>query len=147
MKRVALTFVDYDAETSTTSVRVTNAADDSLATQLGNAIAAVSTGLLTKRTLSDITQIGTPADVPNDPQVQRESKWLVRAWDTVNFKPVNFEIPCADLDQLEERSNRLDIYTPEEAGETLKDAIESYVLSSDGNAIAVLEIVHVGRNN
>ena len=82
---------------------------------------------------------------PTDQFAQRETKWRVDYTDTVSGKPYWFTIGTADLSLLSatDRGKADPLNADVQAFVT---AAEAYVLSPEGNAINVEQIVHVGRN-
>jgi len=146
MSKVAIPFVDYSDEGSTVRVWVDAAIGDAAISALFNAVVGVTIGNAQKSVL----EISTDKDAgtlgpSSNPFAQRETKWLVRATDTVTGKRVTFTIPCADLAQLTAGTDFMDTGTGT-PGETLVTSIEANVKSEFGNAITVNSIEHVGRN-
>lgn len=87
------------------------------------------------------------SDLPADENAQRETKWLVRYHDTVTQKKYTFEIPTAKLTgNLQANSGKANLASTEMAA--FVTAFETIARSpdSDVNAVAVDEIIHVGRN-
>lgn len=84
-------------------------------------------------------------DQPASPYAQREAKWLVSYSDNVTGRVYSMEIGGPDLTLLSSDGQTMDVSGG--AGAALVSALETNVLSRDGNAITVGPIVHVGRNN
>lgn len=145
MAEVQCQFIDYSNEKSLATIRVADAISDANITVLFNAINGVTLGnnqgskLVTKAD----KDTGTAGKSTNT-FAQREMKWLVKYIDNVNSRPGSLELPTADLAELA-TGDALDVGTGT-AGETLVNALESHMLSRDGNAITVSEIKFVGRN-
>jgi len=75
---------------------------------------------------------------PGTPLAQRENKWLVSARETAaGFNSVTFTIPCADLTLVGADGEEMTAGATKTA---LIDAIEAFVLSNDGVAVAVESI-------
>jgi hypothetical protein len=152
--RFTYTLADYNRETSTVSLRLEaqSIVDPLLAqdmidkmTALQNAINGVSLGLPTSQTRTwEREALASPNSAAASADAQRERKWLVRAYDSITFDPVTFEIPAADLSLLQANSEFMDVSGG--AGAALVTAVESGVISKAGNPVIVYEIVHVGRN-
>ena len=106
------------------------------------ALVAVSLGELAQ-TVEIATTDLVSGDPATSPFAQRENKWLVVATDNVTNLSVRFEIPCADLDQLEENGEELEAGANRTA---LISALEAYAKSVAGNAITVQNIYFVARN-
>lgn len=148
--RLNLSFVDFDGETSTASVRgeVVTAGNftamDALSDAIVAAIDGVSVGTLYKdqRILSETE---TPKTLPALAWAQRETKWLVRYTDDVDSNgDGSFEIPAADLTLLLTGSKNLNIASG--AGLALVAALEAGMVSRLGNTVTIVNVVHVGRN-
>ena len=144
----SVTFRDYGREVS--NVRFSGAdltsgnivAQEALMADILAALAAVSLGEVAK-TEEIATAELVSGDPATSPFAQRENKWLVAATDNVTGLSVRFEIPCADLDQLEENGEEMELGANRTA---LISAIEAYALSVAGNAITVQNIYFVARN-
>lgn len=146
----SVTYRDYANEASTVQVHTTEMSaanfdaevaenDDILAAlngvSLGNNIKSAQTAIINRDN-------PTPAA---DPNAQRELKWLVRGYDVVTYQAWSIEVPCADLSLLDPNNiDRMDPTAPEYTA--LVSALEAGAMSVAGNAIAVNEIVLVGRN-
>ena len=69
----------------------------------------------------------------------------MRYQDATTFDVYSCEIPGANLTLLDAADRgRLDLSVG--AGADLVTAFEAYVKSKNGNAVEVLEVIHVGRN-
>jgi hypothetical protein len=148
-------FVDYNREPSTVSLRLSQPADItdpllSTALQVGmnalkSAIEGVSLGLPTTETRTYMQEKhASPTAAAASINAQRERKWLVRYYDAETFDTGTFEIPAADLSLLQPNSEFMDISGG--PGAALVTAVENHVKSPAGNAVIVVEVVHVGRN-
>lgn len=149
MGRLNYQIQDHSLEHSNASVRMPDltagnfAAQTALIDALVLAFDGVSIGTPSKdtRIASEIDIVG----VAPVPFAQRESKWLVRCQDVVTARPVNFEIPCADLALLEPGTDRMDV--GQAAYIALLAAVEALPVQSVGNnAVVVVEVIFVGRN-
>jgi hypothetical protein len=147
---MSITFNDYSGEKSTLSFRCVAlspanvAAQETALTDLATAILAITLGVKNKQEIvySSSTPTNTPA---SSPVAQRETKWLVRFTDTVNGRKGSIELPCAEADTHIVTNTDIGLLTGEMA--TFVSALEAVMLSVDGNAIDVLGITLVGRNN
>jgi hypothetical protein len=136
--------------------------------ELKDAIATISRGTILDAGFSKVfpEATGYPAD---DPEAQREAKWLITYQDTLQFldeantianpgylKVFNTEIPCADLSLLPEGKEELDLV---DGG-----VVAAFVASFEANArspynhthgktsppasvVKVLSIRHAGRRS
>lgn len=148
--KLNLSFVDFDGEISNASVRGTTitagnfTAQDALLDAIASAIDGVSVGNMYKdqRILSEVE---TPKTLPALAWAQRETKWLVRYTDDVDSNgDGSFEIPAADLTLLLTGTKNMNIASG--AGLALVTALEAGMVSRLGNAISIVNVVHVGRN-
>jgi len=143
MAKVIYQIADFDGEKSTTSFGI-----DSLTNEgtLRSAVDGVSLGVIQQVTeISDVTILSS--DNAASQWAQREVGLRVHVSDDVNGESGYFTVACPDLATL----------TLDTAGDvTLADAsvmaalvsaMESHVLSRDGNAITVVRATIVGRNN
>lgn len=143
--RFILPYIDYSDEGSTLSVRVVAAITDLQITDLFNAITGVSLDGDQQSRL----QVSTDKDGANtgpaaNKAAQRENKYLVSfIEDVAGGKRGTFEIPCADTALLVANTDKIDLSAG--AGLALKTQAESYILSTDGNAILVTSVQFVGR--
>lgn len=149
---VGITWEDFDLEKSTTRIGGPSFASDgsdfvamyALQSALQSALSNITLGDVVRTTFvwREDTGIGTPK---TDPYQQRETKWLIKCRDTVTAQPVRYEIPCADLSLLDANSpGRMD--KSNAAYTNLVAAIEAYALSTAGNSVEVVDVIHVGRN-
>jgi hypothetical protein len=149
MGRFALSFIDHGNEGAAMGVNIVDlnagnfAAQDAAMDALASAVAAVTRGTLVKDTRVAVETV-TPGTPPASAEAQRETKWLVRATDDVTGFAVTFTIPTADLTNLVPNTGAMDLVGAN--GAALVAAIEAVVTSRLGNAISVVEILHVGRN-
>jgi len=148
--KLNLSFVDYDDESSTASVRGATVtagnftAQDALFDAIVAAIDGVSIATLYKdqRILSEVE---TPKTLPTNAFAQRETKWLVRYTDDVDSNgDGSFEIPAADLSLLSANTPFMNLAAG--AGLALVTALEAGMVSRLGNAVTITNVVHVGRN-
>jgi len=144
--KLNLTFLDRDNEAGSISVHSVAltagnfAAQQTLANALVGAIEDVTRLVLSKDSRIAVETKFSPA-LPTNQYAQRGIKWLVRATDT-NGNPVGFHIPGAYLDLAGLLvGENMDLTSTE--GAALKDAIQDYVLSNDGEAVTVVEIVYL----
>lgn len=143
MAKVIYQIADFDGEKSTTSFGIDSLANEST---LRSAVDGVSLGVIQQVTeISDVTILSS--DNAASQWAQREVGLRVHVSDDVNGESGYFTVACPDLATL----------TLDTAGDvTLADAsvmaalvsaMESHVLSRDGNAITVVRATIVGRNN
>lgn len=148
--KVTISILDYDKESSTVGIRGDDvtagnfAAQETLMDAIVAAIDGVSIGTSYKneRTYAVNESAKTP---PASKFAQRETKWLVRYTDDTD--PIgdgSFEIPAADLALLATNTKTMDLSAG--AGAALVTALEAGMVSKLGNAITVVDVIHVGRN-
>jgi len=144
--RTTFTFLDKEGEGASVSVHtpVLNVgnivATLALITALEDAIEAVSKCVLSKTAVL-ATETELAPTLPTDAYAQRGIKFLVRARDT-NGNAVTFRIPGANLELAGLMiGENMDLTSTE--GAALVSAIEDVVLSNDGEAIVVQEIVYI----
>jgi hypothetical protein len=153
--RFSLTLKDFDSEKSTCSFRVeqiddTNfAATDALIDTLKTAIEGISAGVeVSDRRMYAYDTVNLVP--PLDQGAQRELKWLVRYADAVTHVLYRVEIPVADTSLLDNTSpdpnTRKSLAMDAGPGLTFVDAFEAVVVSPDGNAVTVEQIILVGRS-
>lgn len=142
---------DYDGETTTFRVNTADLtaanfdAQVALNVALGVGIVGITRGHLQK--ISYGNEIVSPA-VPDDPLSQRENKWLIRFHDVVNNVAQSpIELGTADLTMLDPNNRGYAHIGDGGAVDAFVDAFEAYVLSKDGNAVAIDSIQFVGRNS
>lgn len=80
---------------------------------------------------------------------RREQKFVVRYQDDVTLKVYNLEIPLSDETSMPYNAGTdfVDIGSADAEVTALIAAFNTYVLSPTGNAITVISIESVGRNN
>lgn len=148
--KVQVSGIDYSYEGTSVGLYITTLtaanfdAQITAAQSLQSAIQGVSLidfDGLTVRHVDSETETDQPASV----YAQREAKWLVRYNDPTANKIGSFEIGGADLTLLDSGGKKMDVSGG--AGAALVAALEANALSPAGNAITVIEILHVGRNN
>lgn len=149
MGRMTLSYLDYDSEGSSVSVRtidLTAANFDANITALNglkDAVEAVTLAALQKQAIVAVeTEVSDP--LPASQYAQRESKWLVK-YQQADGQFGSFEIPAADLTLLVSHSELMNVSAG--AGQTLVTAINGNVYGRDGALVTVVEIQHVGRSN
>jgi len=152
---------DYDDEHASFTVNIADvnagnfAALNTAAVALRTAAQAlmVSGVLIGKDTLHNVIQdIGHA--VPTSPLAQREIKWLVTGINPLNGKLYQMEMPCANLELLENHSKYLwkaGASAVADAGTNtaltdFQTAYEGFAKAPDGAALELYEIKQVGRN-
>lgn len=140
---------DYDSEISTVQVHAADLNAGNIAAQLtaqadfGSGINLMSLGTLQQIRYGNSVESNQAA--PTDTWAQRELKWRVDYTDDVSGKPYHFTIPMADTALLD--PNNRGFADPTDADViTFTTNAEAYVLSPEGNAITIQQIVLVGRN-
>ncbi len=147
--KFTLSLVDYSKERSSAGMHLPAYTVVNFTAQ-ETAVGTLKTALLAVTLMNEVTDTRvvdvakTAIAYPASVEAQREKKWLVRASDDVTGKPVQFEVPGADLSLLLTNSDVMDISAG--AGATLVTAIEAIVTSDVGNAVTVGDIIYVGRN-
>jgi len=144
--KLNLTFLDRDNEASTISVHslaltgANFAAQGALADAFVAAVEDVTLMVKSKDSRIAVETKFSPS-LPTNAFAQRGIKWLVRCTDT-NGNPVTFHIPGAALALAGILTGEnMDLASTE--GAALVAAIEAYVLSNDGEAVTVVEIVYL----
>jgi len=145
------TFIDYSEENS--SMKFYNGPITALTiaaylTQYGalrDAVEDISLGVLVAdQWIGDNTHYANAA--PTDVNAQRERKWLVSYEGTTSHSKYTMTIPCANFeDQLLPDSDEADLTTTEMAA--FITAFETVARTPEGEAVNVLDITGVGRNN
>lgn len=146
----SLTLRDFDGEPTTTvfNVRAYNVltfADDlSDFDDLRDAVLGVTLGTISAQRVSPyVTRAARTT--PTDENAQRERKWAVIAQDNTTFDAVRYEIGTADLDgNMIPGSGEADLTATAMA--ELVTQLEAVAKSTNGNAITVLRIEHIGKN-
>lgn len=149
MGKYNLGFVDHDGEAAGFGLHMVNLTAGNIAAQLAllatlqAAVEGVVIGTLRSEQVIAVTD-DIPGVLPASPWAQRETKWLVSGVDGVGFKST-IEIPTADLTLLSGGTGTLDITAG--AGLALANALNAVWMSPrSASAVAVEQIVHVGRN-
>lgn len=149
--RNVVTFNDYDAEPSTVScysTAVTAANHDAQVAALTSfidAIVGITLGLKVRQQYGNVDQILAASSMATDPFAQREAKWLVRYKRPTGTDTLRMEIPCADLQFLDENNRGfLDLDGTE--GAAFVSAFEAFVKDDGGNAVEVISVQHIGVN-
>jgi len=144
--KLNLTFLDRDNEASTISVHslaltgANFAAQGALADAFVAAVEDVTLMVKSKDSRIAVETKFSPS-LPTNAFAQRGIKWLVRCTDT-NGNPVTFHIPGAALALAGILSGEnMNLASTE--GAALVAAIEAYVLSNDGEAVTVVEVVYL----
>lgn len=149
---------DYDGEITSTSVLTTQLTTANAAVELPKlatlktAIDGISIGNINKTQIVwETLPITAPGVRPSDQTAQRETKWLIRYYDSVTFREFSAEVGCADLTLLSENKNKVNLLDGQApasgAFADFKSAFEACVSSPDGNSVKLIEAMHVGRNN
>lgn len=146
---VTLTYEDYTGEVSPVrflAQAMTAANHDAQvanAAALADAIATITRGLKTKVTQGNVNDILVGTN--DDPEAQREEKWLGFYLDGTTGKEWRFELPCALMSKLDPNSrHQIDMTDADVIA--FKAAFEAYVRSPDGNTVTLQRMIHVGRN-
>ena len=144
MAEFRIPVADADNEKSTIGIEVADAVGDAALTSLFGAIQGVLLGNEGQSVLrTDVNKDNGPGGVPANNFAQRGIKWLIRYTDDVTGKQESRELPTADLALLATGTEFMDIGAG--AGLTLVTELESTMLSSEGNAISVVNIEYVNR--
>lgn len=142
------TFVDRDAEKSTTSVHIAQFADNSAYVAargtFESAIDTITNGTRFRREAS-LPELVASQSAPQNASF-REDKWLCRIEDDTTFKRYTFTVPTADPSTVTLIAGEDKIDLTVGAGLALKNAVEEFVLSPSGNAVTLVEVAYVGRN-
>lgn len=146
----SMTLVDYDGETTSFSVKVTELdalnfdAQETLRLNFNSAVNAFTKGTVRRAGYqgNEIDSAAAPVDV----WAQREIKWLVRYHDAVTGKPFWVTIGTADTAYLNPNNKKVAFIGDAAVVDDFIAAWEAFVLSPGGNATVVDEIVLVGRN-
>lgn len=151
-----LSFYDYDGEPSSYSVNVAELssanfdAQAALLQTLRTATLGICLVGATSVNIAD-TIWNTPV-VVNDPNAQREIKWVVIVVDASGNKYKGAEIPIANLTLLENnskyivRNGTVSVATGAAAVQAWVDAYEAVALSRFGEALIVWDMFQAGRN-
>lgn len=148
---------DYDGEPARTTfntVEITAAnldAQATLATTLRTTLNALTLSPVEQLVITD-TGWDTVIPVTN-PFAQREIKWVIIAQDVSGNKYKSNEIPMANLDLLENnskyliKSGNVVVTAAAAAVNAFKDAFEAFAVSNAGEALTIIDMYQVGRNN
>lgn len=148
--RLSVQYIDYDGEKSSVGMRVplqTAANFDAQLAAVGQLVSAI--GNITRGNLGTFDWLYSSLnDVArsDDPQAQREQKWLVQYHDSVTLKRYTLELPCADLDMLDPYDREHAFIGGVAFVDAFVTAFETYALTPDGNLPTVDEISFKGRN-
>lgn len=146
-----VTYIDYSMERSTAGFRgvtLTAANFDAQATLMNSLVGATQAIVLgTKVKDQRIAVVTTFTETkPTSPFAQRENKWLVRYTDNVTPNGNgSMEIPAPDLQFLNNEGTFLDLTTTE--GAAFETAFNAFQRSRLGNAVTLVSVQYVGRNN
>jgi len=150
-----LSFVDWNKERSATSVAVATMTPANAAATI-TALGALKTALvgisLGREVEENIVyarnRLASPGSGASIESAQRESKYLLRYYDAVDFTQYTVEVPCAAHALLVSRSDSVDLtLSPLPAAwDALKTAFEAIVKSPNGNAVILTEAIFSGRN-
>lgn len=145
--RTTFSFADRLAEVGSVSVHETLltagnfAAQSALRAAFGAALANLSDGLLVKETVLALEQKFTGA-LPIDDDDLKAIKFLCRATDT-NGNAVTAQIPVANLALAPGATRNVDLTAG--AGAAFKTAWDAYVLSNDGEATVLNEVLYLDK--
>jgi hypothetical protein len=147
-----ITYTDYGGERS--AVRLRGLTLDNVTytfadynTQMDALIAAlndVSIGRQYKTVRVSSEGIISPSPATT-PYAQREMKWLMRYEDSSTGQTYTSEVPCADMVLLD-ANNPANMDKASAEYIALKAAFDDFVISPDGNACALGDVILVGRN-
>jgi len=149
----SLTLIDFSRELSTMRFyngAITAGSIAGFLTQFGALRAAVDDitlgNVAADKWVGDDTNYAAAA--PTDPNAQRERKWLVQYEGTTTHSIYTVTIPTADIagtDFLLPGTDEADLTTTEIAA--FVTAFEAIARTPEGEAVNVLAITAVGRNN
>lgn len=148
---------DYDGEPSRTTfntAEITAANLDAQTTLLTTLRTTLNALLLSPVEQAVVTDNAWDTVVPvTNPFAQREIKWVIIAQDVSGNKFKSNEFPMADLSLLENNSkyliksgNVVVVAAATEVG-AFKDAFEAFAVSNAGEALTIIDMYQVGRNN
>lgn len=151
--KLTVTYGDFGGEKSSASFEIdeytvgnftaNQALVDTLVTELGK----ITEGLQVKETRL-LAQTGSGTGEASSATAQREMKWLITYEDDITSVRYQREIPCPLLTGgklLPGIEGLADLTETDIA--TFKTAFEAIVNSPPGNAVTVISLRHVGRNN
>lgn len=144
-----ISILDYDGETTRTTVQIDGITAGNLVTQLGlvsdlqSAIGGITLGnIATRQVVAEVVFVTrAPA---TDTGAQREQKWLVRSEDTVTHQIVTNQIGTADDSLLTGHNEKITSFPSGVLG-TFKTAWEAVVLSPALNPVTLISLELVGR--
>lgn len=145
-----ITYLDYSEEKSRFRVNspVLNAGNIAAQiTAFGSLITAAEAIVLGTKTNTKLVAVDTvySAVAPTDENAQRERKFLIRFQDQTNLRIGTTTLPTADnAGRLIPGTDLVDL--TEGAVATFVTEFEAFAKSPDGNAVAILQMVAVGRN-
>lgn len=148
---LTITYIDYSLERSSAKFRGVDLTAVNFDPQniLMNVLAAACQDIVlgTKVKEARLASVTTFTETkPASPFAQRENKWLVRYTDNVDPNgDGSLEIPTPDLSLLNLAGTFLDLTTAE--GAAFETAFNNYQRSRLGNAVTLVSVQYVGRNN
>lgn len=160
MGRYQMRFRDFNGEASTVSVPcsdVTVANYEAEIAQLGamrSDIEAISLGLVVGHSWTAFDAVVAVGSA-SSPQAQRESKALVRYYDSVTFERGTLEIPCPDLTkQMDDQPGYFVKRDPTGSlmstvhadWVALVATLSAFLLPPGGNTAIIEDVIHVGRS-
>lgn len=144
-----ITELDYDGESTRTTVTIPSIDAGNIATvltqvsALQSAIGGITLGNIATRQVVAETVFVSRA-MPSDPAAQRESKWIVRSEDTVTHEIVIHQIGCADTSLLSGHNEFITVF-PVGVLADFKTAWENVVLSKALNPVELISLQQTGR--
>jgi hypothetical protein len=108
-----------------------------------NSFAAICDGVLTNRNVVVAKKLSNTAYSADG---QREEKWLVTYQDNVTLAVYQTELPCRK-NSVKPPVNNDDVDLTVAPWVVFKTKTEAAFVSPDGNAITILKVTLVGRNN
>lgn len=147
VSRTTITLLDKISKTTDVSVHATALTAGNFTAQMGLAdtfVAAVMAVTLLEKKKDTRFAVETKfnVDPPTDANAYRGNKWLVSMVDA-NGNSCSFHIGGANASLLAAGTNVLDLTADE--GLALKNAIEGYAKSNDGEAVTVTSITYVDK--
>lgn len=141
MAEVIYTYKDYSGKSSSVRFPLAGAAVE--ATLRAAVEAATSANLNRVTNIASVEPISTAASLDEDSTVKLGLR--IHVADDVNGESGYFTIPSPDTNTLEFIGDDVNM-NDAGAGAALVAAIETHVVSRDGNAVTVQRIERVGRN-
>jgi hypothetical protein len=148
--RFNVTLFDYSGEATTHGFRTqeltetTIGPEEVLKNDYLTALAAITNGVIAKNQLGNIERSGNG---PGPAGSYREIKMLVTFEDEVTYRLGTVEVGCVDLAALTLKENSDEVVLADGgAMAAWVTAFETFAFSVEGNDVAVLKAVVVGRN-